>query len=273
MVASAREPMVVADAWRDEYPIVYHNGAFKTLFGGEVESHVGTPLMRCFQGGAETGLGKALRLEQRFSGTVALSVADEPRAEASLFPLRDTRNRVRYFLATLWVAPAAQESRQDPEAEVERDLAAASSKSLEHFVDTIGRDMAVAHREKRSIGIIVFRIDELDQYEETFGVQAVDACVRMVGGRIFGCLRRAGDLSTQYSDDSFVAAVLDQDQETAAAFAKSVGDEVRELGLHSPRTKARYVTVSAATRARVPNLSESPEEWINELFSSLDLPD
>lgn len=267
MVALAREPMAVADAWRDEYPIVYQNDAFRSLFGGGSESPIGTPILDCFADVAEGAFAKALRLEQRFSGVVTLSLDAQTSAEASVFPLSDTRGRVRYFLATLWVPPASAERTL---GEVGQDTSSTGTRSLEHFVQTVSRDMAIAHREQRSMGLIVFQIDELDQYQETFGAQAVDACVRMVGGRIFGCLRRAGDLSSQYTSDRFVASVLDQDQETAEAFARRVAEEVRELGLHSPRTKARYVTVSTAVRARVPENAASAEEWIAELGAELD---
>lgn len=276
MVALAREPMAVADAWRDEYPIVYQNDSFRSLFaGGGADSPIGMPVLQCFADISEDALGKALRLEQRFSGPVTLALDPKTPAEAALFPLTDTRGRVRYFLATFWVPPADAGRTEDSaaggaEPEGDRDASTPGSRSLEYFLQTVTRDMAIAHREKRSLALIVFQIDELDQYQDTFGTQAVDACVRMVGGRIFGCLRRAGDLSSQYASDRFVASVLDQDQDTAEAFAKRVAEEVRELGLHSPRTRARYVTVTTAVKARVPENGATPEEWMTELAAELD---
>ena len=116
--------------------------------------------------------------------------------------------------------------------------------SRDYFSTLLRRDLAIARRESSSLCLLVFEIVELDVYRQTFGVNAAESCLRMIGAQIAGTFRRAGDLCARFDSASFAVSVCGQDCGEARRQGLRVEEKARSLGLHNPRARAgRYVSV------------------------------
>jgi diguanylate cyclase (GGDEF)-like protein/PAS domain S-box-containing protein len=116
--------------------------------------------------------------------------------------------------------------------------------SRSHFELLLRHELAVARRDERSLCLMLFSVPELDVYRQTFGDNAADSALRMIGAQIMGTFRRASDLCVRIDASVLAVAALDQDAEQTASLVAIVEKKARNLGLHNPRGRLeRYVVV------------------------------
>lgn len=129
-------------------------------------------------------------------------------------------------------------------ASLDRIDAVTGLMSRGHFELLLKRELAVSRREQRSLCLFLFEVPELDVYRRTFGDNAADSCLRMIGAQITGTFRRASDICARFDESTLVVVILGQDEEQAARLARLVEQKTRNLGLHNPRgSLGRYVIV------------------------------
>ncbi len=125
--------------------------------------------------------------------------------------------------------------------------------SRAYFEEFLQRDWAVAQRESHEIGMVLFDIDALGPYNETFDRAAGDACIRRVARVIAGSYRRRGDLIGRWEGGTIAALIQGDPADKAAAYARVVTQRVHDLLIHHPRgANERYVTLSAGVACLVP---------------------
>jgi diguanylate cyclase (GGDEF)-like protein len=116
------------------------------------------------------------------------------------------------------------------------------------FMEILAHDWAVAEREKSSLSLVSFVLDDFNAYLDVFGRHAADSCQRRVAQAIRRCLRRASDVAAKIrrKDSDYLVVLSHASQEDGVReFAARIATAVRELGLHHPRSRAaRFVTVS-----------------------------
>lgn len=139
-----------------------------------------------------------------------------------------------------------------------------------YFEELLRRDWAIAQRDARRLALLVFDIDALAAYNDTFGRTAGDSCVKRVGRAIAGCLRRSSDLMARLEGGTIVALVQGMTVEQALPFADSIRDRVREQRIHHPRSPVeRYVTVSCGAASIVPGSDDAPELLLERARAAL----
>jgi diguanylate cyclase (GGDEF)-like protein len=125
------------------------------------------------------------------------------------------------------------------------------------FREVLTHDWAVAARERTSLALVAFALDDFPAYLEVFGRHATDSCLRRVAQAVKRHLRRASDVAARISGDSHEQLlVLSHSSEQAGVddFANRIAKAVRELGLHHPRSRrAKFVTVTARTALVTPD--------------------
>jgi diguanylate cyclase (GGDEF)-like protein len=281
IIALSREALLVADLRRPGFPILYANPAFETLAGVDNGAAVGRDWS--FFLNTEIDSQKIEALSQRVlervecENAVLHAAADKTQFSLTLNPLPGRQSRSRYLLVQVHPAPAALPLDQ-PDADRSddsprgRDLSVTSGRrdadsgllSYEYFLQLCARDFALCSRQRREVAMITFSIGQFDVYRQTFGDKAAKSCLRMVGGRIAGALRRAGDLCARLGEDSFVALITGHDPDQAAQFADQIATEVRQLALHHPRASGeRYVTCQVGVNVAVPDASDTPECFVS----------
>lgn len=275
VVAVCSDGVLLLDAHDPQLRIVYANPAYESMSGYTLDDLVGAGWR--LVGPDATPHRELDRLKDAIDRAVDCDVilADVRKdgrswlGRLALRPIHDADGDLKYFACLQ--RPIAQRRGRSVRANAgdhsqpreagqthrlaapERVDPASGLLRLEEFVGQLDRDLQIARRVDRSVAVLVFEIVELDVYQRTFGANAADSCLRMIGAQLTGAFRRAGDLCARCDAATLVAAAHGQDATQAAALAKRVADKVRGLGLHNPRARSgRYLGVHSAIVAAVP---------------------
>jgi len=126
------------------------------------------------------------------------------------------------------------------------------------FDNHLSREWERAARNKTTIAMILCDNDYFKQYNDTYGHQAGDACLRKVAGVMKGAVRRPVDLVVRYGGEEFALVLPETDADGAGHLAQSILEAVRNLKIpHSSSKAASYITVSCGVSSALPG-KQSP---------------
>jgi diguanylate cyclase (GGDEF)-like protein len=259
LIAGSSEPVVVAQITSADWPVVLCNPAFENIAGKEEVNK------KPFADVVEQLVGRDLALEisetirAGHETTIPVEVRNR---EYLLFlqPLSSTGSSNSKFYAGYLRAGANGSAAGNGEVQqallkakrrirnLSRDDAVTGLLNAKAFRDVLDHDWAVAKRERSSLALVSFTLDDFVQYQEVFGRHASNTCLRRVAQAIRHCLRRASDVAARIDcerGDRLVVLSHSSDEAAVREFASRIAASVRSLGLHHPRSKAaRFVTVS-----------------------------
>jgi two-component system, cell cycle response regulator len=266
MVDAAPEGIVICDAQAKDLPAIYVNHAFTLLCGYPAAALIGSNL-RMLQGADRDQEGRQ-RLREAMQNAVACRILMRNyRPDGTAFwnevfvqPLKDDAGAITHWVSFHRDAGARlRQSGDRPAAGLPawlREDRLTGLNSREYFEEFLLRDWAVAQREAHEIGLVLFDIDALGPYNETFDKAAGDACIRRVSRVIAGSYRRRSDLIGRWAGGTFAVLIQADSTDKAAEYARIVGQRVHDLLIHHPRgANARYVTLSAGVASVVPTRS------------------
>lgn len=125
-------------------------------------------------------------------------------------------------------------------------------------------------REQLPLSLILCDIDCFKLYNDTYGHQAGDDCLRQVAQVIQNAAKRAIDLPARYGGEEFAVILPNTDQEGAILVAQDIQTGVKELGIsHSASKVCDTVTVSLGVSNTIPSVITSPELLINAADKAL----
>ncbi|SEL61965.1 diguanylate cyclase (GGDEF) domain-containing protein [Pseudoxanthomonas sp. GM95] len=102
-----------------------------------------------------------------------------------------------------------------------------------------------AVRESTPLGLLLVDIDHFKAFNDTYGHQAGDACLRQVAAAVKRCARRHGDLAARYGGEELALVLPGCDSDALRVLAEAVCRSVRELGVpHAESYTAPVVTIS-----------------------------
>ena len=99
------------------------------------------------------------------------------------------------------------------------------------------------------VGLIMLDIDYFKQYNDGYGHQAGDRCLKQVGGALERCVVRRQDLVARYGGEEFVVLIADANPEGLLQIAERMRRCIVELGIEhafSPSEKILTVSLGAA---------------------------
>ncbi|MEG4023045.1 diguanylate cyclase [Microcoleus sp. S13C4] len=132
--------------------------------------------------------------------------------------------------------------------------------SFNEYLDTEWRRLA---REEAPLSLIMCDIDYFKLYNDTYGHQAGDECLRQVAAVIQHSVKRPADLVARYGGEEFVVVLPNTDIEGATCVAEMIAQQVR--GLHIPHAKSavsEYVTLSLGVACCIPAPISQPGELL-----------
>jgi diguanylate cyclase (GGDEF)-like protein len=125
-------------------------------------------------------------------------------------------------------------------------------------------------REQLPLSLILCDIDCFKLYNDTYGHQAGDVCLRRVAEVIQNSAKRAIDLSARYGGEEFAVILPNTDQEGAILVAQNIQSGVKELKIaHAASKVCDSVTVSLGVSNTIPSVITSPEMLINATDKAL----
>ncbi len=132
-----------------------------------------------------------------------------------------------------------------------------------HFDEALESEWRRAYRNDTSLALVMLDLDEFKLFNDTYGHQGGDECLRQVAAILRDGLRRAGDLVARYGGEEFVAILPDCDITGALRYAESVRAAVQELAIpHESSPVGRIMTLSAGVAAASPRRGTYPDELI-----------
>jgi diguanylate cyclase (GGDEF)-like protein len=262
LIEGAAEPVFVARIDHPDWPVVMANAAFGSIT--EFAPVRDKPLADV----VEQFLGRELALEisETIRGGHETTIAVELGSREYLLvlkPLRSSTDAGQYY-AAYWRGTAGGTLAVDTEIQqallkarrrirdLSRDDPVTGLLNAATFREVLQHDWAVAAREKSSLALVAFTLDDFPAYVDVFGRHASDSCLRRVAQAIRRCLRRASDVAARIESDGVDCLVVlshSSNESGVNGFAARISAAVRELGLHHPRSRqAKFVTVSYRTK-------------------------
>ncbi|WP_019624102.1 sensor domain-containing diguanylate cyclase [Thioalkalivibrio thiocyanoxidans] len=108
--------------------------------------------------------------------------------------------------------------------------------------DLLERECAA--RRERSLSLLMIDIDHFKPYNDAFGHQAGDDCLRAVADAIRSVLNRPSDLGARYGGEEFACVLADTDPEGGLQVAERIREAVSALELKHPESAEPHVTIS-----------------------------
>jgi diguanylate cyclase (GGDEF)-like protein/PAS domain S-box-containing protein len=262
MVDAAPEGIVICDAKVPGLPVVYVNLAFTQLCGYPAAALLGSNL-RILQGTDREQEGRQRLRESIQNAAPCRILLRNYRPDGSLFwnesliqPLQNASGELTHWVGYHRDAGGRLKNGERAATGLPpwlREDRLTGLNSRAYFEEFLQRDWLVAQRDSHEIGLVLFDIDDLGPYNETFDKGAGDACIRRVGRVIAGSYRRGGDLIGRWEGGTFAVLTQGDAADKAAQYAGVVVQRVRDLLIHHPRSAAeRYVTLSAGVASLVP---------------------
>jgi len=122
-----------------------------------------------------------------------------------------------------------------------------------HFEEFMEREWRRALREHRPVSLIMLDIDHFKPYNDNYGHQEGDECLKKVAAAIAKTVKRAADLTARYGGEEFMAVLPATDMHGALAIAEKLRITVELLRIpHAHSSAANIVTVSVGVASLVP---------------------
>ncbi|WP_243372111.1 diguanylate cyclase [Geotalea sp. SG265] len=122
-----------------------------------------------------------------------------------------------------------------------------------HLEYRLDQEWMRALRSRKPISLIIFDLDFFKNYNDTYGHQAGDECLRVVAEELGSMARRPGDMAARYGGEEFVLVLPETDLPDAASIAEDCRARVESLGIPHGLSPASVVTLSAGVATMVPD--------------------
>ena len=263
IIEAAPEGIAVCTAAGADHPVLYVNAAFERLTGYAASELQGTDLRR-LQGDDREQEGRARLRQALGQGTGTRALLRNNRKDGSQFwnevyiePLRDSAGAVTHFVGfhrdvgERERAAGARAPAGLPAWMREDRLTGLLARG--YFEELLQHEWRSAQREGLALSVLMFDFSALGTYNDTFGRQAGDACIRRLAGVIGACFRRGSDLVARWEGGTLVALVRNAPAAGLEEFAQMVTRRVLDQRIHHPRAPpGKYVTVSACVATLKP---------------------
>jgi diguanylate cyclase (GGDEF)-like protein len=137
------------------------------------------------------------------------------------------------------------------------------------FDEVLAAEWNRAARARLPLSVILLDIDNFKKYNDLYGHQDGDSCLREVAAALARNIRRSGDLVARYGGDEFVVVLYQMARNEAAEFAEQMRQSVASLRLPHAHNGAGYVTISLGGATCVPNSRENPLELVRAADDAL----
>ena len=127
-----------------------------------------------------------------------------------------------------------------------------------------------AIRNSRPISLILMDVDFFKMYNDTYGHQAGDECLRKIAQAIENSVKRETDLVARYGGEEFVAVLVETDAKGAETVAEKVSVELEKLKMvHEESSVSEHVTISMGLATTIPKVDTDDSWLINKADNAL----
>jgi diguanylate cyclase (GGDEF)-like protein len=114
-----------------------------------------------------------------------------------------------------------------------------------HFDEHLEREWARARRDGTALSLLLIDVDHFKKYNDRYGHQAGDVCIKSVAQMLATQARRPADEAARYGGEEFVLLLPDTDRAGCELIGKNIRDSFAVLGIdHELNLPSQKVTVS-----------------------------
>jgi len=120
------------------------------------------------------------------------------------------------------------------------------------------------------LSVLLIDIDYFKRYNDTYGHDEGDSCLKAVAAIISQCTIRAEDFVVRYGGEEFAAVLPNTDRNGAQVVAEQMLEKVRAYKIpHKASDISAYVTISIGGTTDIVKHSQSPQDYIKAADKAL----
>lgn len=130
------------------------------------------------------------------------------------------------------------------------------------FDDHLAREWRRARRASNPVAILMCDVDHFKRFNDTYGHQAGDDCLRRIAETIAGLMERPSDVAARYGGEEFAVILPETNIGGALFVAEKILHGIRNLNI--PHTASSYgrVTLSIGIASSVPGVDNPPDDLL-----------
>jgi diguanylate cyclase (GGDEF)-like protein len=139
-----------------------------------------------------------------------------------------------------------------------------------YFDDRLNREWGRLRREQTPLSLILCDIDYFKQYNDTYGHQAGDECLRQVATILKTKAKRPADLVARYGGEEFVLILPDTPAIGAIQVAREIQAHMRQIQIpHQGAAIHPFVTLSLGIASMIPQYDMTSDQLIDQADQAL----
>lgn len=131
------------------------------------------------------------------------------------------------------------------------------------------REWRRCERMKKPLALVMVDVDHFKLFNDKYGHQAGDECLKKVADQVARVAPRATDLAARYGGEEFVLVLGETDSDGAKWIANRLRQQVSGLNIPHYATESRHVTISCGVASVVPEEKFSLETLLKSADHAL----
>jgi diguanylate cyclase (GGDEF)-like protein len=144
-----------------------------------------------------------------------------------------------------------------------------------HFDDFFANEWRRAKRVGAKIGVAMIDVDWFKKYNDFYGHQAGDECLKAVAQILKSATHRVGDIAARYGGEEFTIICTATDTDCITNIAEMVHAEINRLQLAHEKSPFGHITISIGVASVVPHGDNTPQSLLlladNSLYQAKEL--
>lgn len=137
------------------------------------------------------------------------------------------------------------------------------------FDECLERELADASARHQPLSLVLVDVDHFKAYNDRYGHQAGDDCLRFLGQVLRSACRTPSDVACRYGGEEMVIILPNTSATDALAVAHRLSDGVRGLNISHEASRKRIVTISAGVATASPGMRDAPASLIRRADEAL----
>ena len=131
-----------------------------------------------------------------------------------------------------------------------------------HFEQVFDSEWRRCQRNNESLALVMVDVDAFKEYNDTYGHQMGDECLRRIAASISDGCRRSTDLCARYGGEEFVILLPQMAEQGALELANNVRQAIEDLAIEHRKSEIGVVTISAGIACQTPQHGDQSEDLI-----------
>lgn len=130
------------------------------------------------------------------------------------------------------------------------------------FDEQLANEWQRATRTQQDLSVVMIDVDRFKNYNDYYGHQAGDDCLRQVATLLANSVRRGSDFVARYGGEEFAMILPMTDGQAALKIANAMCQNLNQLALPHATSEFERITLSAGVATDIPSKEKKAEKLI-----------